>query len=247
MNIIPLSEGTFTIGKDKVFHPFNLETDELHHRPIGSLLVEVQPFCIITKTDVLLLDTGLGFKVNGELQLHANLKAHGIQPDQVTKVLMTHLHKDHAGGVSVKDRLGNAFRAFPNAVYYVQSREFESAFDVGYPSYFPDELQCLDDNDHVIWLHDDAGNIDPHIRYQVTGGHSPFHQVFWIESDDTIVFFGGDDAPQHKQMISRFVAKYDYDGKRCMELRQQWWEQGKKEGWHFLFYHDISHPVVKAG
>jgi hypothetical protein len=71
--------------------------------------------------------------------------------------------------------------------------------------------------------------------------------VFWIEADGQTLFFGGDDAPQHKQMLNRFVAKYDYDGKKCMELRQQWWQQGQAEGWTFLFYHDISHAVVHAG
>jgi hypothetical protein len=30
-----------------------------------------------------------------------------------------------------------------------------------------------------------------------------------------------------------------------MQLRQQWWEQGEKEGWTFLFYHDIKTPVYK--
>jgi glyoxylase-like metal-dependent hydrolase (beta-lactamase superfamily II) len=246
MRIIPLSEGTFSIGKDKVFHPFDGQKDELQHRPVGSLLVEVQPFCVVTATDVLLLDAGLGFTLNKELQLHHNLRANGIQPEEVTKVLMTHLHKDHAGGVSIKDRLGNAHRAFPNAVYYVQRREFDAAMEAGYPSYFSEELQCLDDNNHVIWLHDDTGNIDPHIRFQVTGGHSKYHQVFWIETAEGTIFFGGDDAPQQKQMINRFVAKYDYDGKKCMELRQQWWEEGKREGWTFLFYHDTRHAVAKA-
>jgi hypothetical protein len=42
-------------------------------------------------------------------------------------------------------------------------------------------------------------------------------------------------------MKSRFVAKYDYDGKKCMELRKQWWEEGTD--WTFLFYHDIQSPV----
>lgn len=247
MRIIPLSEGTFTIGKDKVFHPFDPGKDHLQDRPTGSLLVEVQPFCVVTDHDVILIDAGLGFKQQGELQLHANLRAQGINPGDVTKVLMSHLHKDHAGGVSVKDRLGNPHRAFPNAVYYIQRREYELAMDTGYPSYFPEELQCLDDNQHVVWLHQDAGQIDPWIRYEVTGGHSPCHQVFWIEADGQTLFFGGDDAPQHKQMINRFVAKYDYDGKKCMELRQQWWQQGQAEGWTFLFYHDISHAVVHAG
>lgn len=29
----------------------------------------------------------------------------------------------------------------------------------------------------------------------------------------------------------------------CMELRKQWWEEGQKENWTFLFYHDIKSPV----
>ncbi len=49
MTIIPLSEGSFTIDKTKVFVPFNTATEELNSRPIGSLLVEIQPFLVITK------------------------------------------------------------------------------------------------------------------------------------------------------------------------------------------------------
>jgi glyoxylase-like metal-dependent hydrolase (beta-lactamase superfamily II) len=244
--IIPLSEGSFTIGKDKIFHPFNQEKDDLQARTTGSLLVEVQPFCIVTERDVLLIDTGLGFSQQGELQIHRNLKANGIQPGDVTKVLMSHLHKDHAGGVSYKDRLGNAHLAFPNATYFVQRREYDFAEATGYPSFITDEFEVFDRHPRVFWLHDDEGSIDNYIHYQVTGAHSPFHQVFWIETAEGLIFFGGDDAPQHKQMLSRFVAKYDHDGKKCMELRQQWWDKGSADGWTFLFYHDISHPYLKA-
>jgi len=42
--VFPLSEGVFTIGHDKEFVPFNIDTDILTDRPIGSLLVEIQPF-----------------------------------------------------------------------------------------------------------------------------------------------------------------------------------------------------------
>jgi glyoxylase-like metal-dependent hydrolase (beta-lactamase superfamily II) len=99
MNIIPLSEGTFTVDKTKLFVPFKEQDDELQKRPIGSLLVEIQPFVVITPKDILVLDTGLGFKKNNELQIHQNLRANGIEPSSVTKVLLTHLHKDHAGGI----------------------------------------------------------------------------------------------------------------------------------------------------
>jgi glyoxylase-like metal-dependent hydrolase (beta-lactamase superfamily II) len=246
MQIIPLSEGTFTIDKTKVLVPFNEATDNLQDRPKGSLLVEVQPFCIVTDHDVLLIDTGLGYKKQGVLQLHANLRQSGIEPSQITKVLMSHLHKDHAGGVSMMDRIGNFDLAFPNAVYFVQRREFDYAIDTGFPSFIPEEIENLDNSDKVFWLHEDEGTIDNYIRYQVTGAHSPFHQVFWIETGGETIFFGGDDAPQYKQMLNRFVAKYDYDGKKCMELRQQWWEEGHQKGWTFLFYHDVNHCVVKS-
>lgn len=246
MKIIPLSEGTFTIDKTKIFVPFDTSKDILNERPVGSLLVEVQPFVVITNRDILLIDTGLGFSVNGELQIHQNLKATGILPEQVSKVLMSHLHKDHAGGISKRDRLGNYKLAFPNAVFYVQQQEFAFAMDKGFPSYMPEEISVLHDNKQVIWLNGD-GVIDEYIHYHVTAAHSPFHQVFWIRENDEIVFFGADDAPQLQQMKSKFIAKYDYDGKKCMLLRQQWWLQGNEEKWKFLFYHDIKTPVYYGG
>src|ERR1700710_792940 len=198
MKIIPLSEGAFTIDKTKIFIPFDAETDDLQKRPIGSLLVEVQPFCIITEKDILLIDTGLGFKQNGELQLHTILKQNGIEPSQITKVLMSHLHKDHAGGVSYRNMLGNYLLSFPNATYFVQRREFDYAIETGYPSYMTDEFEILDKHPNVTWLHDDEGTIDHYIQYSLTKGHSPFHQVFWINEDSKKIFFGGDDAPQYK-------------------------------------------------
>ncbi|HPH22812.1 MAG TPA: MBL fold metallo-hydrolase [Chitinophagaceae bacterium] len=244
MKIIPLSEGTFTIDKTKIFVSFELDKDELQQRPIGSLLVEVQPFVVITKNDVILIDTGLGFSNNGMLQLHQNLINNGIQPTAVTKVLMSHLHKDHAGGVSKRDHIGNYTLSCPNAIYYVQEQEFVYAMETGYPSYMTDEFSVLENHSNVVWLNGN-GLIDNYIRYEITSAHSKFHQVFWIEEDDETVFFGGDDAPQLQQMKSKFVAKYDYDGKKCMELRQQWWQDGNHEHWQFLFYHDIKTPVFK--
>src|SRR4051812_36938315 len=132
MKIIPLSEGVFTIDKTKVFVPFDLDTDDLQKRSIGSLLVEVQPFVVVTSKDILLLDTGLGFSKNGELQLISNLNDAGINASDVTKVLMSHLHKDHAGGISKRDRLGNYSLSFPNATYYVQEQELAFALDTGF-------------------------------------------------------------------------------------------------------------------
>jgi len=244
MKIIPLSEGTFTIDKTKLFVPFNEQSDDLQARPVGSLLVEIQPFVVITSKDILLLDTGLGFEKNGTLQLHQNLMDAGINPSEVTKVLMSHLHKDHAGAVGIeREGLGGRL-SLPNATYYVQRSELAFAFEKGFPSYITEELVCLQNSAQVTLLNGN-GVLDNYIRYEITGAHSPQHQVFWIEDEGEIVFFGADDAPQLQQMKHRFAAKYDFDGKKAMELRQEWWKKGEEEKWTFLFYHDVKNPVWK--
>jgi glyoxylase-like metal-dependent hydrolase (beta-lactamase superfamily II) len=245
MKILPLSEGTFTIDKTRLFVPFNEATDNLQQRP-GSLLVEIQPFVVVTTRDVLLLDTGLGFAdASGEMQLHGNLKKFGIQPEQVTKVLISHLHKDHSGGVSYGAR--QEVISFPNATYYIQKRELDFAFEKGFPSYIPGEIEVLKTAPQVQLLTEDAGTIDDYISYQYTGGHCPHHQVFWIREEGETVFFGADVAPQMQQMKVRYKTKYDSDPERAAQLRQKWWEQGNEENWSFLFYHDIKNPVYQKG
>jgi glyoxylase-like metal-dependent hydrolase (beta-lactamase superfamily II) len=242
MKITPLSEGTFTIDKTKLFIPFDEQEDELQKRAVGSLLVEIQPFLVITRKDVLLLDTGLGFLDKEEqMQIHKNLAGAGFQPGDITKVLLTHLHKDHAGGVAENSHHNKL--AFPNAGYYVQERELNFAFEKGFPSFIPEELAALKNSPGVVLLREDGGFIDGYIQYEMTGAHSPFHQVFWIKEDTQTIFFGGDDAPQLQQMKHRFTAKYDFDGRKAMSLRQQWWAQGEKEKWTFLFYHDVKNAV----
>ena len=245
MKIIPLNEGAFTIDKTKVFVPFDTITDDIQKRPTGSLLVEIDPFLIITNNDILLLDTGLGFSnKDGVLQIHQNLLDNGINPSEVTKILLSHLHKDHSGGIAFKDKqLNQSFLSFPNATYYVNKKELAYALENKTGSYIPEEFEILNSSDKVVLL-DDDGFIDGYIHYTMTGAHTPYHIVFMIEEDGQKVFFGGDDAPQLQQMKNRFVAKYDYDGKKCMELRQQWWQQGQLEKWTYLFYHDIKTPVV---
>ncbi|MFZ1369980.1 MAG: MBL fold metallo-hydrolase [Ferruginibacter sp.] len=245
MKIIPLSEGAFTVDITKKFVPFKKDKDDLQVRSVGSILVEIQPFAVITANDVIVIDTGLGFNMpDGTLQIHQNLLNNGIGPLEVTKVLLSHLHKDHAGGIyKTDDLLKQKFLSFPNATYYVHKDEMAFALKKGAPSYHITDFEGLQNSDQVIFLEGDTGKIDDSITYKLTGAHSPCHQVFWIEEEGQKIFFGGDVAPQLQQMKNKFIAKYDFDGRKCMELRQQWWQQGEAEKWTFLFYHDIKTPV----
>ncbi len=238
--IIPLSEGAFTVDQTKKFFPFNKQKDDLQSRNKGSLLVEIQPFVVITSKDILLLDTGLGFAdKEGQLQIHKNLAANGLNATDVTKVLLSHLHKDHSGGIAQTNK---RIVSFENATYYINKKEWDYALKKGLPSYHINDFLLLEKTGKVVFT-EDKGVIDDYIFYEVTGAHSPFHQVFKIVDGDEIIFFGGDVAPQLQQMKSRFKAKYDFDGAASMELRQTWWKEGEKEKWTFLFYHDIKEPI----
>jgi glyoxylase-like metal-dependent hydrolase (beta-lactamase superfamily II) len=242
MKIIPLSEGKFTVDQTKRFIPFDASVNTLQDRAAGSLLVEIQPFVVVTQKDVILLDAGLGYRLNGELQLHYNLRQAGIDPGQVTKVVFSHLHKDHMGGAVIADESGLLTSAFPHATYFIQRAEMDFALSKQSSSFIAPVLEWLSSCAQVRWL-EGTGVIDDYIQYEISGGHSPCHQSVKIVEQGVVVFYGGDEAPQLQQMKHRFVAKYDYDGKKAMELRNRWKEQGTKENWTFLFYHDVQHPT----
>lgn len=242
--VFPLSEGVFTVGHDKQFVPFNQEEDILTERPKGSLLVEIQPFLVVTGRDVIVLDTGLGYEQDGVLQIHTNLRKLGYEPGDITKVLLSHLHKDHAGGVVYKDKEGLVKNTFPKAAYYIYKPEANFAIEQGFPSFDTEQIEPLLTSPQINWLTGEEGDIDGYIHYYHSGGHSPQHIVFLIEDGDDKIFFGGDEAPQLKQMKIKYVAKYDYDGKKAMKLREQYAEQGRAGNWQFLFYHDVGTPVA---
>ena len=249
MEVYPLSEGAFTIGHDKVFTPFDIEKDVLEVRPRGSLLVEVQPFLVVRDADLILLDTGLGFSdAGGHLQVHSALRRLGYEPEDITRVLMSHLHKDHAGGLLYKDNSGNLRPSFPNALHSIARKEWDFAVETGPLSYHPNDFLALEEQARIEWLWGEGGIVDTGIYWEHTGGHSKEHIVFRIEGDGgQTIFYGGDEAPQLKQMKMQYIARYDYDGRRAMELRKGWMQEGKAAGWEALFYHDIKTPTAKLG
>lgn len=242
----PLSEGTFTIGHDKIFVPFDETKDVLNQRPIGSLLVEIQPFLIDNGTDLMILDTGLGFKnEQGVLQIHQNIHDLGYSPDDVTKVLFSHLHKDHISGAVYKNENGVFMATFPNAEYCIYRPEAQYALATGAPSYETHYVEEVLKLENIRWLDGQMGDIDGLVHYTHSGGHCPQHIVYLIESSNQRFFFGGDEAPQYKQIKTKYIAKYDYDGKRAMELRNLYAQEGKMHDWNFLFYHDVKKPISK--
>ncbi|KRD58834.1 MBL fold metallo-hydrolase [Flavobacterium sp. Root935] len=239
MKIIALQEGNYIANSKKEFKLITKETTDT------GLKMAIQPFLVITDNDVILLDLGLGFMNDGIPFIHEMLKKNNITPDQITKVLVSHLHKDHIEGIGYFEN-GNFVCNFPNAKIYIQEREIDFALEqINNPSYVFEILNELKKLPNVELLHNDSGQITDEIFYEVSAGHTKYHQVFWIKADDEIVFYGADDLPQKIYWSMHVAYKTDFDGKRAMESRKKWEQQAKDENWKVLFYHDMKMPVLE--
>ncbi len=244
MKAIALFEGSYSVDASKKFIPFNPSVDKSSDRP-GSLFIFIQPFLIKTEEDLILIDTGLGYNnADGNLILHQNIKNAGYNPEDVTKVLMSHLHFDHSGGmVWTKD--GKMEVSFPNAEYFIQRGEWENAYSNISKSYKTEIFDVLQRSGQVVFL-DGDGIINDQISFEITGGHCEFHQVFNIKTEGQEYFFGGDILPEPEQLQRKFIAKYDLDGKRAMELREEYGNKAAENNWICLFYHAKSKAIGRV-
>ncbi len=242
MKIIPLKEGNFSTNKTKDFTLLTADNFET----IKGIKMSVTPFLIITEKDSILLDAGIGWRnESGETVISEILKKENINPEQVTKVLLSHLHKDHIETVITRNQ--NGFEAtFPNAEIYIQKRELAFAMEnTGNHSFDFDTLEKLIELDNIVWMDDDKGNITEEISFEVVGGHTPFMQVFWIRENNETAFYGADNLPQESYLKYHLAYKSDFDGKKAMELRVKWQKEAIENHWKVLLYHDLSKAILE--
>ncbi|NEU09973.1 MBL fold metallo-hydrolase [Flavihumibacter sp. R14] len=245
MKATALYEGSYSVDVSKKFLPFDPAVHHTKDRP-ASLFVYVQPFIVKTKNDLIILDTGLGFRdAQDRFILHENIRKAGYTPEDVTLVLMSHLHFDHAGGMVFAEN-SNLQLSFPNAEYVIQRGEWETAYSKPSKSYKTEIFDVLQRSNSVHFV-EGSGRLNKEISYELTGGHTEFHQVFLIEEDGETVLFGGDILPEPEQLLRKFMAKYDFDGRRAMELRIEYGKRAAAESWTCLFYHAKSKAMGKVG
>lgn len=240
MKIIPIKEGNFIADQSKNFKILEGNQDS------KGIKMSIQPFLIITENDYILLDTGVGWKNNeGELIINEVLEKENVQNTQITKVLLSHLLKDHINGTLV--RTDSGFESnFPNAKIYIQKRELDFAFESrGNPSFDFEILEALIQQPNIVWMDDDQGKIDNEIYYEVVGGHTPFLQVFKIIENNEIAFYGADNLPQESYLKYHVTYKSDFDGKKAMQLRIKWQKEAIENNWKILLYHDLEKSILQ--
>ena len=244
MKVHVLYEGSYSVDSSKKFLPFDPAIHNPKDRP-ASLFVYVQPFLLKTSTDLIVFDTGLGFKnEQGELIIHENIKKAGYDYRDVTYLLMSHLHYDHSGGM-IYEKDGKMELTFPNAEYVIQRGEWEAAFSSSSKSYHTEIFDVVQRSGSIHFV-EGNGKLPGGITYELTGGHCEYHQVFLVEEGEEKVFFGADILPEPEQLLRKFKAKYDLDGARSMELRETYGKLAVENNWTCLYYHAKSQPISKV-
>ncbi|MDX1530579.1 MAG: MBL fold metallo-hydrolase [Rhodothermales bacterium] len=238
--IIPLPEGRFTVGADKRFVP-HAEGDPMRK---GTLFISVTPFLIKTPQDVLLLDTGLGEYAEGRGVdfLLDGLRRHGVERRDVTRVLLSHLHFDHAGG-AVFSADGVDHPTFPDAEYVVQSAELDAVYR-GESSEARDRaIGTLQAHGQLVTV-EGEGALTDEVSYAHTGGHTAGHGLFRLHTQGRTAVFAGDVLASPGQATRSFRAKYDHDPERAQALREALVREAATHGQLLLFYHSAEEPAA---
>ena len=232
-----------------------IPADERNRIPLGMrcLLIE-HPDALV------LVDTGVGDKENekftaiygvenspvgavGPTQLESALAEAGFTPADVTLVIDTHLHFDHAGGNTRRGEDGSPVLSFPNATYLVRRGEWDWAHHTNErtaASYFGHNYDPLLAAGRLE-LTDDDREVLPGISLRHTPGHTPHHQGVLVESAGERLFYLADLAPTAAHVPLPWIMGYDVEPLVTMETKRRVWAEAAAEGWTVMFEHDATH------
>ncbi len=173
--------------------------------------------------------------------MRAALAPAGVTPDEITDVLLTHLHFDHGAGIAAPD--GDGWKlVFPNARHHVQKAQYEHALAPNprdRASYFRDRLSLLDTGG-VLELHDGPWTLAPGFDSMVFNGHTPGQQLPKVSGGGNTVFYCGDLIPTRHHIPTPYIMSYDLDPVVSMDEKVPVLEQAYKDDWVLFFEHDAD-------
>ena len=200
-----------------------------------------------------LVETGCGqrfsarereiFGLDARAGLEAGLRAAGVEPEEVTHVVLTHLHFDHAAG-ALSAHGDRVTPTCPNALHVVQQGEWEAALagrSIMKSSYRPDDLRLLHDQVEFEFVPGDA-ELFAGLRVMVTGGHTIHHQCVVVEGGDDTLVYPGDLLPTRHHLNPYWIMAYDMDPYQTFVRKQALVDQMCDEGWIIAWDHDVDGP-----
>lgn len=216
---------------------------------VNSLLLE-------SPTKKILIDTGVGDKMAKKLnEIYAvdytehsllnSLEQVGVEAENITDVILTHLHFDHCGG-STYYLDGELKIRFPNAVHYVQKKQYEWALNPterDKASFFPQNFIPLSDAKLLNQV-DGELKFDDFITLIPVNGHTRNMQVVKISDDKTTLFYASDLIPMSAHIPLPYIMGYDLFPLITLEEKRTYLSEAALNNWIVFFEHD---PSVTAG
>ncbi|MDR0413371.1 MAG: MBL fold metallo-hydrolase [Dysgonamonadaceae bacterium] len=200
-------------------------------------------------TRVILLDTGVGTKDLGVLSSYhfrdtediaAGVRKARFAPEQVTDVVLSHLHFDHCGGCTHKDRAGKLLVTFPQAMHWVGESQFTnylSPHTLEKSSYRPADFMPVAESGRMTLLRDDS-ELYPGLRVSLHDGHTPGQIVVAFKASAGTVVFPGDVIPTKAHWSGEWISAYDTHPLESFDAKAALKQQLKKENAAVVFYHD---------
>ena len=208
---------------------------------------------LLTSNDrKIIIDTGIGDKFDqkwqdiykidlSEYTLAKSLSAIGIRCDEITDVILTHLHFDHCGGTSIR-KSEDIILTFPNARYYVQKKQWDWAQKPSVKdkaSFLPENYSLLMQSG-LLNLIDGPGKLFPGVESLVMNGHTPGMQVIKISDSDNTILFCTDLIPTTAHVPLPWVMAYDNHPLETIAEKSELLPLAVAGQWYLFFEHDPS-------
>lgn len=218
--------------------------------------------CLLVETDnkKILIDAGIGskqdakffshFDLHGDDTLYRSLNNNDLLTDDITDVLITHMHFDHVGGAVQQDTKGNYFPTFANATYWTNQKHFDWAYKPNArekasflkENFIPlkeegvlKNLEALPYNEQLEWL--------PQIKIGYAYGHTEAMMIPHINYEGKTIVYCADLLPSPSHVNLPYVM--GYDTRPLLTLQEKEWflnEAVEKE--YILFFEHA--PNIEA-
>jgi glyoxylase-like metal-dependent hydrolase (beta-lactamase superfamily II) len=220
--------------------------------------------CLLLEGDgrVVLVDTGVGDVFDGTkyADIYAiddtaptlldALDACGIGANDVTDVVLTHLHFDHCGGGTQREG-ERRVPTFPNATYHVQADHWTWAADSNpkeQGSFLHNTFRPLEARGQLHRVHG-ATSLFPGVRVRLVHGHTESQQIVQVADDDHTLVYVGDLLPTSHHLAPAWTMAYDVRPLVTIEEKADFLREAADGHWTLFFEHDpevVTAEVVPA-
>ncbi len=225
---------------------------------VNRIVMTMNCLYIDTGKEKILVETGIGEKwneretaiygINRKRRFADSLfEIAGCRPEEITIVVNTHLHFDHAGGNTILNLNGEPVPQFPNARYLVSKRELihaEDPHERDRASYIPANWKPLISAGRLEPI-DDKYEVVPGLSVETVRGHSETMQTVRLDRGGRTLYGFADLIPTHHHVPMAWIAGFDLYPVETLEFKKRILPQASREDWICLFYHDIEMPLWK--